>query len=355
MIRRGPMAADVIGRNFVMIFNAAMRDRRLSRRARGLLAEILTHRDGFGISEAALIANGPEGRDAIRTALRELERYGYLRRRQDRDEHGRLGKAVFEVTDMPEGLVVEAPAPWEPPKEPAEENPRSEPSTGNPSTDPSSENPRSEPLTDFPSTAEPSTAKPSTAKPLHKKTTPGGGSTPSGKEDLSPAAADEPRTEGEREAAAPKDPGADGEGRADLVQVPGPGDAEVPEQRTTPGGTEAAQAAELVVQAYVAAASAAGVIADRRDVAGIRRDAAGLLAENPECTPEWLAQRAAEMPANRWSDLRRHVAKCKKPMRAPQRPARSGPCGKCMDSGWMEDENGLPVGKCDCRGAFVPA
>ncbi|MEU2608855.1 hypothetical protein [Streptomyces albus] len=327
MIRRGPMAADVIGRNFVMIFNAAMRDRRLSRRARGLLAEILTHRDGFGISEAALIANGPEGRDAIRTALRELERYGYLRRRQDRDEHGRLGKAVFEVTDMPEGLVVEAPAPWEPPKEPAEENPRSEPST----------------------------AKPSTAKPLHKKTTPGGGSTPSGKEDLSPAAADEPRTEGEREAAAPKDPGADGEGRADLVQVPGPGDAEVPEQRTTPGGTEAAQAAELVVQAYVAAASAAGVIADRRDVAGIRRDAAGLLAENPECTPEWLAQRAAEMPANRWSDLRRHVAKCKKPMRAPQRPARSGPCTKCMDSGWMEDENGLPVGKCDCRGALVPA
>ncbi|MEU3189477.1 hypothetical protein ABZ686_02280 [Streptomyces sp. NPDC006992] len=145
---------------------------------------------------------------------------------------------------------------------------------------------------------------------------------------------------GEREAATPDKTAAD---------------AGVPEQRSAQTAPAAAEGAELVVQAYVAAASAAGVIADRRDVAGVRRDAAGLLAEVPECTPEWLGHRAAEMPAKGWSDLRRHVAKCKKPMRAPQKRASSKPCTKCMDSGWLEDENGMPAGKCDCRGALVPA
>lgn len=159
------MAADVIGSHFTMIANAAARDRRLSRRARGLLLEILSHRDGFGISEASLIAGGPEGRDAIRTALRELERYGYLHRVQERDERGRLGESVFYVTDMPEGLLIGATAPWETPDAPEVQNRRSEPVTENPSTDTPSRNRRSEPLTDYPSTVQPSTGN-----PRHKKT-----------------------------------------------------------------------------------------------------------------------------------------------------------------------------------------
>ncbi|MFE2090722.1 hypothetical protein [Streptomyces sp. NPDC059460] len=165
-IKRGPMAADIIGRDFTMVYNAAVRDRRLSRRARGLLVEILSHRDGFGISEASLIANGPEKRDAIRTTLRELERYGYLHRTQSR-EGGKFGETVFEVTDMPEGLLIGARAPWEAPEEPPEQNPRSEPMTENPSTVDETQNRRSEPMADLPSTD-----LPSTVNPRHKKINP---------------------------------------------------------------------------------------------------------------------------------------------------------------------------------------
>ncbi|MCX5441239.1 hypothetical protein [Streptomyces sp. NBC_00063] len=45
LIQRGPMAVDVIGSHYTTVFNEAVRDRRLSRRARGLLVELLSHRD----------------------------------------------------------------------------------------------------------------------------------------------------------------------------------------------------------------------------------------------------------------------------------------------------------------------
>lgn len=158
-IKRGPIAADIIGRNFTQVFNKAVRDRRLSRRARGLLVELLSHRDGYGISIPALVAAGPEGRDAIRSALAELEKYGYLHRSQERDpETGQLGEAVYEVTDMPEGLVLEAPAPWTDegaglPNEPAED-----------------ESSSSAPSSDLPTTAEPTTAEPHHKNTSHKNT-----------------------------------------------------------------------------------------------------------------------------------------------------------------------------------------
>lgn len=159
-IKRGPIAADVIGRNFTQVFNAAIRDRRLSRRARGLLFELLSHRNGYGVSVPALVAAGPEGREAIRSALTELERYGYLHRAQERDpKTGRLGEAVYEVTDMPEGLTLEAAAPWsgrdgeDPAPDPApQENCMSDPSTG------------------FRATGFRGTAGPSLKKTNHKKT-----------------------------------------------------------------------------------------------------------------------------------------------------------------------------------------
>ncbi|WP_055588665.1 helix-turn-helix domain-containing protein [Peterkaempfera griseoplana] len=169
-IKRGPMAADVIGRNFTMLHNAALRDRRLSRRARGLLGEISTHRDGFGISIPSLVAAGPEGRDAIRSALAELETYGYLHRRQERDpETGRLGDAVYEITDMPDELPAMATAPWE---------------DGDVSCPEVRDARRSGPSSDFPSSAHPSSVNPPHKKISSKNT--------SGKKTLSPHTPDQP-------------------------------------------------------------------------------------------------------------------------------------------------------------------
>ena len=175
LIQRGPMAVDVIGSHYTTVFNQAVRDRRLSRRARGLLVELLSHRDGYGVSIAMLLKAGPEGRDALTVALRELEKHGYLHRIRERDARGRLGQARYYLTDMPAGVEIAAQAPWaSPPGHPGRSpedgatarsrSRRSEPETGNPLLDSDRQTPRSEPKPDFPAQAEPAQGN-----PLHKK------------------------------------------------------------------------------------------------------------------------------------------------------------------------------------------
>ena len=96
MIHRSELQFD---RDFTIMPNAWARDIRLTRKARGLLAELLSHSVGWSISLATLTANGVEGRDAIRSAIRELESAGYLVRSRKRDAAGRLGEAEYALTD----------------------------------------------------------------------------------------------------------------------------------------------------------------------------------------------------------------------------------------------------------------
>ncbi|MGX7727570.1 helix-turn-helix domain-containing protein [Rhodococcus sp. 5G237] len=85
--------------NFTIMPNEWARDARLTRRARGLLLELLSHREGWEISVNSLVNNGQEGRDAIRKTIQELEEHGYLMRRQGRDDNNRFGSTNFILCD----------------------------------------------------------------------------------------------------------------------------------------------------------------------------------------------------------------------------------------------------------------
>lgn len=65
-------------RNFTSIPNAWARDEKLSRKARGLLVELLSHDVNWSVTLEALAKVGPEGIAAIRTARDELVEQGYL-------------------------------------------------------------------------------------------------------------------------------------------------------------------------------------------------------------------------------------------------------------------------------------
>jgi hypothetical protein len=85
--------------HFTQMPNAWVRDTRLSRKARGVLIEILSHREGWELSTEALIAGSTEGRDAIKKAVQELEQHGYLTRERKVDENHRFDGTMFIISD----------------------------------------------------------------------------------------------------------------------------------------------------------------------------------------------------------------------------------------------------------------
>jgi len=95
---------------FTQIPNAFLRDARLSYKARGLLAELMTHVPGFEISREKLSKNGLDGDRAIRSAIGELEAVGYLVRSQIRTEQNQFGAATWETKDPESPSVRFAPA-----------------------------------------------------------------------------------------------------------------------------------------------------------------------------------------------------------------------------------------------------
>lgn len=87
--------------NFTQIRNATLRNSDLSFRARGLLGYILSMPDNWESNSEALARQGTEGRDAVRTALRELEGAGHLRRTRRRIDGGRF-ETVTTIYDEPQ-------------------------------------------------------------------------------------------------------------------------------------------------------------------------------------------------------------------------------------------------------------
>ena len=71
-ILRGPTDAD----HFTILPNRIIRDQRLSFRARGVLAYLLSMPPGWRTSSTRVARETREGRDAIRTALDELRAEG---------------------------------------------------------------------------------------------------------------------------------------------------------------------------------------------------------------------------------------------------------------------------------------
>ena len=84
-VRRGPRLAG----NFTILSNAVINDERLSFRARGVLIWLLSKPDDWRTRSDSIAGQSPkEGRDAIRSALRELAELGYLIREKIQNERG---------------------------------------------------------------------------------------------------------------------------------------------------------------------------------------------------------------------------------------------------------------------------
>lgn len=124
-------------KDYTVMSNHHLRNTDLSLRAKGLLSQILSLPEGWDYTIAGLAKINKEGKDAVRAAVQELEKAGYIERRQKMDSGGKFSSNEYVVYESPR------------------------------SVSPLSENP----TTVLPTTEKPSTGKPSTEKPLTENPT----------------------------------------------------------------------------------------------------------------------------------------------------------------------------------------
>ena len=99
--------------NYTVMSNYHLRDKGLSLKAKGLLAQMLSLPEDWDYTLVGLAKINAEGRDAIRAAVQELERAGYIRRSRVRDDKGCLRGTeyvIYERPQQPDGDAPESPA-----------------------------------------------------------------------------------------------------------------------------------------------------------------------------------------------------------------------------------------------------
>lgn len=77
-------------KNYKTINLTAITDKRLTLQARGLHAYLITKPDDWKTSFPAIVSALPHGKKFIRSALKELQEYGYLKITQERGANGRF-------------------------------------------------------------------------------------------------------------------------------------------------------------------------------------------------------------------------------------------------------------------------
>lgn len=73
------------GKGFESLSRDVLQDERMSYRARGIWASLISRPDGWRTDSETLARQGKEGREAVRTALKELEQFGLLGRERVQD------------------------------------------------------------------------------------------------------------------------------------------------------------------------------------------------------------------------------------------------------------------------------
>lgn len=110
-------------RDFTVIDNTCLKDPRLSWKAKGLFCYILSLPEDWQIHLSEIENHATDGRDSLRTAVKELKDLGYLQAQQLKNPDGTFSATLFKIIEKPQ-------------KSPQTENPSTEnPRADKPQTD----------------------------------------------------------------------------------------------------------------------------------------------------------------------------------------------------------------------------
>lgn len=113
-------------RDYTVMSNHHLRDKGLSLKAKGLLSQMLSLPDDWDYTLSGLAYINRESKDAIRSAVNELERAGYVQRHQTTDASGKFSVNEYIIYERP---ISTNPLPGKPssdnptPDKPLQDNP----------------------------------------------------------------------------------------------------------------------------------------------------------------------------------------------------------------------------------------
>ena len=146
--------------NYTVLDNYLIRDKRLTSKSRGLLVQMLAMPDDWDFTVRGLMHITNDGYEAIRTAMIELEKLGYVIREQRRDANGKMSRNEYTVFEVPQDMQTSQAT------EATQLSSLSEKTPENTNFSPQSENPTTvkmpteEPQSGFPTTVFPTTENP---------------------------------------------------------------------------------------------------------------------------------------------------------------------------------------------------
>ena len=88
-------------KGYTVMSNHHLRNKALSLKAKGLLSQMLSLPEDWDYTLKGLSLINRESIDAIRTAVWELERAGYIKREQGRDAKGKMADMVYTIYEQP--------------------------------------------------------------------------------------------------------------------------------------------------------------------------------------------------------------------------------------------------------------
>lgn len=91
--------------SFTQIPNFWLRDPKLSLKAIGLLAQLMSHEPGWSVSVVSVARQNGVSRGAVSTAVAELEAAGYLIRTQKRSETNQFAEVIWTTCDPREPVT----------------------------------------------------------------------------------------------------------------------------------------------------------------------------------------------------------------------------------------------------------
>jgi len=134
-------------KGYTVMSNHHLKDKNLSLKSKGLLSYMLSLPEDWDYTLRGLAYQNKESIDAIRTGILELEKFGYIRRRQTRTADGKMAASEYTIYEMPID-----PEPPKPKKKPAAPRKKTE---GDQNLPPCLENPISAENEDEPSSVLP--------------------------------------------------------------------------------------------------------------------------------------------------------------------------------------------------------